>query len=67
MAFSSYMYLNSFILLYIFSFMPYHDKFDINCSWVLDLQCGGSRNFLSAFKIAVENEEEIKHKICKHI
>lgn len=32
-------------------------------SWVLDLQCGGSRNFLSAFKLAVENEEEIKHKI----
>ncbi|XP_052071945.1 von Willebrand factor A domain-containing protein 3A-like isoform X3 [Mytilus californianus] len=31
--------------------------------WILDLQCGGSRNFLSAFKLAVENEEEIKHKI----
>ncbi|CAG2240359.1 von Willebrand factor A domain-containing protein 3A [Mytilus edulis] len=28
-----------------------------------NLQCGGSRNFLSAFKLAVENEEEIKHKI----
>ena len=35
--------------------------------WVLDLQCGGSRNFLSAFKLAVENEEEIKHKISKSL
>ncbi|KAK3089710.1 hypothetical protein FSP39_005810 [Pinctada imbricata] len=31
--------------------------------WILDLQCGGSRNFLSAFKLAAENEEEIKHGI----
>ncbi|KAL5018508.1 hypothetical protein ScPMuIL_004230 [Solemya velum] len=31
--------------------------------WVLELQCGGSRNFMSAFKTAVENEEEIKHNI----
>ncbi|KAL3876675.1 hypothetical protein ACJMK2_034479, partial [Sinanodonta woodiana] len=30
--------------------------------WVLDLQCGGSRNFLSAFRMAVENEEELSHK-----
>ncbi|XP_045213175.2 von Willebrand factor A domain-containing protein 3A-like isoform X3 [Mercenaria mercenaria] len=31
--------------------------------WVLDLQCGGSRNFLSAFRKCVENEEERSHKI----
>ncbi|KAJ8319389.1 hypothetical protein KUTeg_004480 [Tegillarca granosa] len=31
--------------------------------WILDLQTGGSRNFLSAFRMAVENEEELKHKI----
>ncbi|XP_041363576.1 von Willebrand factor A domain-containing protein 3A-like [Gigantopelta aegis] len=31
--------------------------------WVLGLQCSGSRNFLSAFRMAVENEEEVKHKI----
>lgn len=31
--------------------------------WVLDLQCGGSRNFLSAYRMAVENDEEIKHHI----
>lgn len=33
--------------------------------WVLELQCGGSRNFLSAYRTAVENDEEIKHNICK--
>ncbi|XP_059162068.1 von Willebrand factor A domain-containing protein 3A-like [Physella acuta] len=31
--------------------------------WVLELQCGGSRNFLSAYRTAVENDEEIKHNI----
>ncbi|BFZ03428.1 hypothetical protein BsWGS_06467 [Bradybaena similaris] len=31
--------------------------------WVLELQCGGSRNFLSAYRLAVENDEEIKHHI----
>ncbi|GFR86394.1 von Willebrand factor A domain-containing protein 3A [Elysia marginata] len=31
--------------------------------WVLDLQCGGSRNFLAAYRMAVENDEEIKHHI----
>lgn len=31
--------------------------------WVLDLQCGGSRNFLSAFKLAMENEQEASHHI----
>ncbi|XP_060556889.1 von Willebrand factor A domain-containing protein 3A-like [Ruditapes philippinarum] len=31
--------------------------------WVLDLQCAGSRNFLSAFRKCVENEEERSHKI----
>ncbi|XP_064617094.1 von Willebrand factor A domain-containing protein 3A-like [Liolophura sinensis] len=31
--------------------------------WILDMQCGGSRNFLQAFKMAVENDEEIKHGI----
>ncbi|KAH9491872.1 von Willebrand factor A domain-containing protein 3A [Bulinus truncatus] len=31
--------------------------------WVLELQCGGSRNFLAAYRLAVENEEEIKHHI----
>ncbi|XP_055877562.1 von Willebrand factor A domain-containing protein 3A-like [Biomphalaria glabrata] len=31
--------------------------------WVLDLQCGGSRNFLAAYRLAVENDEEIKHHI----
>lgn len=33
--------------------------------WILDMQCGGSRNFLQAFKMAVENDEEIKHGIRK--
>ncbi|WAQ95334.1 VWA3A-like protein [Mya arenaria] len=31
--------------------------------WVLDLQCGGSRNFLDAFRKCVENEEERSHSI----
>ncbi|KAH3861547.1 hypothetical protein DPMN_024479, partial [Dreissena polymorpha] len=31
--------------------------------WVLDLQCGGSRNFLDAFRKCVENEEERSHHI----
>ncbi|CAG5136343.1 unnamed protein product, partial [Candidula unifasciata] len=31
--------------------------------WVLELQCSGSRNFLSAYRLAVENDEEIKHHI----
>ncbi|XP_067671399.1 von Willebrand factor A domain-containing protein 3A-like [Haliotis asinina] len=32
-------------------------------NWVLELQCGGSRNFMSAFRMAVENEEEDKHGV----
>ncbi|XP_013421396.1 von Willebrand factor A domain-containing protein 3A [Lingula anatina] len=31
--------------------------------WVLGLQCGGSRNFLEAYRMTVENEEELKHHI----
>ncbi|ESO87152.1 hypothetical protein LOTGIDRAFT_107324, partial [Lottia gigantea] len=31
--------------------------------FVLDIQCGGSRNFLSAYRRAVENDDEIKHHI----
>ncbi|XP_035826258.1 von Willebrand factor A domain-containing protein 3A isoform X2 [Aplysia californica] len=31
--------------------------------WILELQCGGSRNFLNAYRMAVENDEEIKHHI----
>lgn len=31
--------------------------------WILNWQCKGSRNFLSAMRLAVQNEEEIKHGI----
>lgn len=31
--------------------------------WVLDLQCVGSRNFLSALRMTMENDEEQKHHI----
>jgi hypothetical protein len=31
--------------------------------WVLELQCGGTRNTLGALKAALENDEEQKHKI----
>lgn len=31
--------------------------------WILTWQCKGSRNFLSALRLAVQNEEEIKHGI----
>ncbi|CAH1794480.1 unnamed protein product [Owenia fusiformis] len=31
--------------------------------WVLDLQCEGSRNFMDALRLAVENDEEAKHGI----
>jgi len=29
-------------------------------SWILELQAGGSRNFLSAFRTAIENDDDIK-------
>ncbi|KAK7113358.1 von Willebrand factor A domain-containing protein 3A-like [Littorina saxatilis] len=31
--------------------------------WVLDIQCGGSRNFLSALRMTMENDEEQKHHV----
>ncbi|KAL8584268.1 hypothetical protein ACOMHN_034953 [Nucella lapillus] len=31
--------------------------------WVLELQCGGSRNFLSALRMTMENDEEQKHHV----
>lgn len=31
--------------------------------WVLDLQCGGSRNFLGGLRMVMENDEEQKHHI----
>ena len=35
------------------------------CRWVLELQCGGSRNLLSALRMTMENDEEQKHHICE--
>lgn len=35
--------------------------------WVLDMQCGGSRNFMSALRYALENDEEQKHNVGKKI
>ena len=38
------------------------------CSrWILNLHCEGSRNFLSALRAAIENEEERKHGIGTEI
>ena len=31
----------------------------------MDLQCEGSRNYLSALHVAVENDEEAKHNVGK--
>ena len=35
------------------------------CRWVLELQCGGSRNLMSALRMTMENDEEQKHHICE--
>jgi len=35
------------------------------CRWLLRRGCTGSRNFLDAFRKAVENEEEKAHGIGK--
>ena len=31
--------------------------------WILEAQCEGSRNYLSALHLAVENDEEAKHNV----
>ncbi|PVD38341.1 hypothetical protein C0Q70_00953 [Pomacea canaliculata] len=31
--------------------------------WVLEMQCSGSRNFLSALRLVMENDEEQKHHV----
>ena len=35
--------------------------------WIMDLQCEGSRNYMSALHVAVENDEEAKHNVGKGI
>ncbi len=35
--------------------------------WVLDMQCEGSRNFMDAFRLAAENDEEEKHGVGQYI
>ena len=42
---------------------------NLQAAWqfVLEMQCGGSRNFIEAFRLAVENEQESNHNIGKRI
>nr|KAG5713595.1 hypothetical protein BaRGS_024643 [Batillaria attramentaria] len=42
---------------------PTPDNLQEAWKWVLDLQCGGSRNFLGGLRMAMENDEEQKHHI----
>ena len=35
--------------------------------WIMDLQCEGSRNYMSALHVAVENDEEAKHNVGKGV
>ena len=38
---------------------------NLQAAWryILDMQCGGSRNFIDALRMTVENDDENKHNI----
>ncbi|XP_048575749.1 von Willebrand factor A domain-containing protein 3A isoform X2 [Nematostella vectensis] len=42
---------------------PSPEYLEATWKWLLQIGCKGSRNFLDAFRLAVENEEELKHGI----